>query len=331
MRHGVNNGSHAACSLTHDRNNNRGNPSSGVGRQSPPTLGTLLKKKGRGIEASNRRPPRIRHVVPVRVSRGVVVPPSKNPSYGYLDSLERGFVCCNFLCLCFFFSRKVLTSTPDRAAMSGTAPCRAVAPARRSVHGGPRRHASARERFATTRGDQVRRHAATTTNSSTTGGTAGWRRRRTPPGEALQRASASLNDGDALNASSAHVVRHFVNLKNGIEAVPDLESMGWDYDFVRVQSTSKERRRPGTDRKRARGRFVSGTPAPLRTRRGSAGLCGFARRRAANALRRRAGMPRPPSLQPDTSSTSLRKRHETRNYFVYKIASSEQRSERTRL
>lgn len=38
----------------------------------------------------------------------------------------------------------------------------------------------------------------------------------------------------------AFVARHFVNLKNGIEAVPALRDLGLDFDFVRIQSTMCE-------------------------------------------------------------------------------------------
>ena len=41
----------------------------------------------------------------------------------------------------------------------------------------------------------------------------------------------------------AFVARHFVNLKNGIEAVPALrDDLGVDFDFVRIQSTMVARR-----------------------------------------------------------------------------------------
>lgn len=49
--------------------------------------------------------------------------------------------------------------------------------------------------------------------------------------------AASDGDGDGEGLAPA---KHFVNLKNGIEAIPDLEELGVSYDFMRIQSTMCE-------------------------------------------------------------------------------------------
>lgn len=40
--------------------------------------------------------------------------------------------------------------------------------------------------------------------------------------------------------SPRRVAKHFINIKNGIEAIPELEGLGVSYDFIRIQSTSKD-------------------------------------------------------------------------------------------
>ena len=82
---------------------------------------------------------------------------------------------------------------------------------------------------------------------------AGGTRTLTAAAAAIEPPSSSspspLSDGgdqmDPIGSRSSKVVRHFVNLKNGIEALPELERLGVSYDFLRIQSTSREGGRGG--------------------------------------------------------------------------------------
>ena len=41
-------------------------------------------------------------------------------------------------------------------------------------------------------------------------------------------------------SADAYVARHFVNLKNGVEAIPTLDALGIPHDYLRIQSTMCE-------------------------------------------------------------------------------------------
>ena len=72
--------------------------------------------------------------------------------------------------------------------------------------------------------------------------------RRRPPRERFLRrslrAAASSPDGDGTpdyaGDADAYIARHFVNLKNGVEAIPTLDALGIPHEYLRIQSTMCE-------------------------------------------------------------------------------------------
>lgn len=70
--------------------------------------------------------------------------------------------------------------------------------------------------------------------------------RRTLPRSRRAAASSTDRDGTALATpdyaadADAYVARHFVNLKNGVEAIPTLDALGIPHDYLRIQSTMCE-------------------------------------------------------------------------------------------
>ena len=58
------------------------------------------------------------------------------------------------------------------------------------------------------------------------------------------RAAASSPDGDGTpdyaGDADAYIARHFVNLKNGVEAIPTLDALGIPHEYLRIQSTMCE-------------------------------------------------------------------------------------------
>lgn len=51
----------------------------------------------------------------------------------------------------------------------------------------------------------------------------------------------TVDGGGGDVTSPRRVAKHFINLKNGIEAIPELDGLGVSYDFIRIQSTSKDK------------------------------------------------------------------------------------------
>ena len=68
--------------------------------------------------------------------------------------------------------------------------------------------------------------------------------RALPPLRRSLRAAASSSDGDGTpdyaGDADAYIARHFVNLKNGVEAIPTLDALGIPHEYLRIQSTMCE-------------------------------------------------------------------------------------------